>query len=148
FSTYKLARDLFDDRLAAVIAVCCINFFPLCAGLSHLPLLDLAHLSLYSAAMLALTSWQRNPSWRNATILSVVLGFACTAKQVTSFFLIGPCACLFAISLVRRRTDQILQLIVAGVTATLFLLFWVIPNYGEIRAYVVRNAGLIGDKDV
>lgn len=147
-SVFGLARIMFKSTKVAVLSVVIINCYPLVANLSHLKLLDFPHLSLFCSGLLSLLFWRECPSWRRALLCGFGLGMACTSKQGASFFLVGPSLYFLYEQLRQRRFREALQLVAAGAMVVFFLAIWFCFNWHDIHAYMSRNSGLIGQRNV
>jgi hypothetical protein len=136
-SVYGLTKILFKDTKVAALAVAFINMYPCTSSLSHVPMLDFAHLSLHCLAVFVLYYWYVKPSWTNAIFAGMALSLALTSKQIAAFFFVIPCLVLWSALLIQRKKMQFLQLTVIGLMGISSLLIWVLPNLEAIKQFSV-----------
>lgn len=133
FSTYSLVRTLFTSRLTAALSVLLINCYPLASSLSHFPMLDFPHLSLYALAMFTIAHWQQSPSMRHAVFMGIGVALAITSKQISVLYFVFPALLILFNSIRQSGFSLFPQLSAAAAIASAWFFLWVIPNAANLQ---------------
>lgn len=144
-STYKLSLLLTGSRARAIFAALVLGLSPMIFWSSHCVLLDLATNAAVAAGLCALAWWDARPSYRRACVLGCVIGLAILTKHNTVGFFVGP---LLLMTFCTIKDDRISfcsweqsssllrQLILAGITAGLICLPWIIFDGRQVLEYI------------
>lgn len=140
-SVYGLGRILLKDRLPAALAAILVNLYPLVSSLSHVQLLDYGSLCFNALALYGIARWLQKPGKIELVLMTTGVALAANCKQISAFFVIGPCLLLFVNCLFKRDYKRLQDLIITGGVTTLLLAIWVVPNFSRLRAaQLVSNA--------
>ncbi len=146
-SVYGITTKLLKDRLAAVMAVVFINFYPENSFLSTQLMLDFPTLSMVALSLWALITWQNKPSVRNTLLLGLAIGCACMTKQLAGAFIILPAGLVFAQTLLTRRFVDTGKLIGAALIPAAMSVPWLIvtyPSLQKLAQYNTKSFGQVG----
>lgn len=120
-SVYGLGRVLLKDRLAAALGAILINFYPLVSSLSHVQLLDYGSLCFNAFALYGIARWLEKPGKLELALMTTGVTLAANCKQISAFFVIGPCLYLFFNCLFKRDYKRLRDLLITGGVTTLLL---------------------------
>lgn len=160
FYTFLLAASIFLtcrllklSLLTAALAAALVNFYPEISSLNHIFMLDFPAVSASSVGIFLLTYWWRKPSWLNAILCGILIGFCCLTKQIVVAFLLGP-GIFYFVQIVRnkgalpRKTMLGQIFLLAGCTAATGAP-WLLVNYKAMQAindYAQTNLVSAGQK--
>lgn len=152
-SVFFTARLLQLPLIAALTSALIINLYPETSSLNHLFMLDFPALSAAAFGIFLLTFWWHSPTWRNAVMCGILLGFCCLTKQIVAAFLLGTGFFYFVAAFknkdaTKRKTLVTQIFLLAGCTA-LVGAPWLLINYKSMNAineYAQTNLVSAGQK--
>jgi len=117
-----------DDEVRSRSAAILLASAPAVLYLSWLAFVELAMICYLTLALLWLRRWLAKPSWRDATMIGVMLGAGCAMKYLSVLFLVAPVVLVMIVAAVRSGKRLAHLLPVALMTFVLFSP-WLIRNF-------------------
>lgn len=138
-SIYGITKGLLKDRLAAVMAVVIVNFYPETSFLSNQIMLDFPMIAMVALALWALITWQAKPTIKNTVLLGLAIGLACMTKQLAGAFIIVPTAIVFLQTLLTKQFKSTGKLIGCGLIPAVMAAPWLIATYPSLQKLAQYN---------
>ncbi len=152
-SVFFTARLLQLPLIAALTSALIINLYPETSSLNHLFMLDFPALAAAAFGICLLIIWWHWPTWRNAVMCGILLGFCCLTKQIVAAFLLGTGFFYFVAALKNKdpieRKKLIGQIFVLAGSTALVGAPWLLINYKSMHAineYAQTNLVSAGQK--
>lgn len=143
-SVYGITKSLLKDRLAALMSVVVINFYPQISFLSNQVMLDFPMVAMVALSLWALITWQSKPNLKNTILLGLAIGTACMTKQLAGAFIAVPTAIVFSQMLITRQFANCGKLFGAGIISAAMALPWLIVTYPSLQKLAQYNTNSIG----
>ncbi len=141
-ASFCIANLLLKDRFKASLSIIFLDCSPLIQALQHLSYIDLPHTAFFASYLFSLIYWWQKKSWKSAFICGILFGLDCACKQIAVLYSVPVLGVMALYLLYARQYRQLLQLMLIGAFAPLFLSSWVIPNWNSLTNYTHNRSAL------
>jgi len=133
FCTYGIARHLFTNRGAALLAVFLVGMYPGIFTIARVYMLDLALTAMVALSTYLILKTNLFSSTRFSLLLGIALGFGMLTKWTFPLFLFIPTVYSLAISDLRSKKTLRNLLLISFACGTICLP-WYLTHLGDVKA--------------
>jgi len=125
-SIYGLGKLIFKNAAIALFSAVIVFIYPEVFLYTHYNMLDMPGLAMVSLVLFCLTWWQQKSSCYSSTALGLACALTALTKSSSFAFIVAPLLVSAGLSLLKRDTQRIKSLALAGLVSLTIMLPWLI----------------------